>query len=98
MPPEPSIAATASQRLGRDGTLVRFARNAFHLASGNASAVALGMVTLAYLTLVKLGGEPIGDRPLLIAGVLLVLVGVQLTLFGLLAELIVHARHQERRT
>jgi len=47
MPPEPSIAATASQRLGRDGTLVRFARNAFHLASGNASAVALGMVTLA---------------------------------------------------
>lgn len=53
-----------------------------------------GLVVLAHLTLVKLGGEPIGDRPLLVAGVLLVMVGLQLALFGLLAELVVHARHR----
>ena len=47
MPPEPAIAAAATMRSGRHRTLVRFARNAFHLASGNASAVALGMVSLA---------------------------------------------------
>lgn len=47
MPPDQSIADTA-MRSGRDGTLVRFARNAFHLASGNASAVGLGMITLAF--------------------------------------------------
>jgi len=47
MPPDSSIAAATSRRLGRNGTLVRFARSAFHIASGNASAVALGMITLA---------------------------------------------------
>src|SRR5690349_17677240 len=47
MPPDPAIAAATSRRLGRNGTLVRFARNAFHIASGNASAVALGMISLA---------------------------------------------------
>ncbi len=54
----------------------------------------LGMLTLGYLTVVKAMGEPIGDRPLLIAGVLMVLVGLQLTLFGLLAEMVVHARNR----
>lgn len=54
----------------------------------------LGMLTLGYLTVVKATGEPIGDRPLLIAGVLMVLVGLQLTLFGLLAEMVVHARNR----
>jgi O-antigen/teichoic acid export membrane protein len=47
MPPDQSIAAAATRRSGWDGTLVRFARNAFHLASGNASAVGLGMISLA---------------------------------------------------
>ena len=56
----------------------------------------LGVVTLGYLTVEKITGEPIGDRPLLMAGVLLTLVGLQLALFGLLAELIVHARNRDR--
>jgi O-antigen/teichoic acid export membrane protein len=47
MPPDQPIAAATTRRSGRDGTLIRFARNAFHLASGNASAVGLGMITLA---------------------------------------------------
>lgn len=57
-------------------------------------SLALGLLTLAYLTVVKVLGEPIGDRPLLIAGVLLVTAGLQLTLFGLLAEMVVHARNR----
>lgn len=55
----------------------------------------LGFLTLAYLSVDKLFvGHSLGDRPLLIAGVLMVLVGLQLSLFGLLAELIVHARNR----
>lgn len=53
-----------------------------------------GVVLLGYLTVVKMTGESIGDRPLLLAGVLFTLVGLQLTLFGLLAELVVHARNR----
>lgn len=62
-------------------------------AVGMASFV-LGALVLGYLTVVKVVGEPIGDRPALLAGVLLVLVGLQLTLFGLLAEMVVHARNR----
>lgn len=58
------------------------------------ASLLLGMLTLGYLTVVKVLGEPIGDRPLLIAGVLLVTAGLQLTLFGLLAEMVVHARNR----
>lgn len=58
---------------------------------------ALGVGILGYLTIVKLTGEPIGDRPLLLGGVLFTLVGLQLALFGLLAELVVHARNRGRQ-
>ncbi|CAN5137135.1 glycosyltransferase family 2 protein [soil metagenome] len=81
--------------------LLSYENRPSHLFGGvGAIAFLLGTAVLGYLTVVKLTGEPIGDRPLLIAGVLLVLVGLQLTLFGLLAELVVHARNRttERRT
>lgn len=58
------------------------------------ASLLLGLLTLGYLTVVKVLGEPIGDRPLLIAGVLMVMAGLQLTLFGLLAEMVVHARNR----
>jgi glycosyltransferase involved in cell wall biosynthesis len=75
--------------------LLSYQHRPSHLFSGvGFASLFLGFLTLAYLTVVKVGGEPIGDRPLLIAGVLFVLVGLQLTLFGLLAELVVHARHR----
>jgi glycosyltransferase involved in cell wall biosynthesis len=78
--------------------LLNYENRPSHLFGGiGAASLLLGLVTLGYLTVVKIGGEPIGDRPLLIAGVLMVLVGVQLTLFGLLAELIVHARNSDNR-
>jgi glycosyltransferase involved in cell wall biosynthesis len=57
----------------------------------------LGLGTLAYLTVVKISGSAIGDRPLLIGGVLMTMVGLQLVLFGLLAELVVHARNSDTR-
>jgi hypothetical protein len=43
-----------------------------------------------YLTVLKLLGNDIGHRPLLMLGVLLVVVGVQVLATGLIAELIVH--------
>jgi len=55
----------------------------------------VGVVILVYLAIVWLLGESIGDRPLLIAGFLFVTVGVQLLVFGLLAELIVYGRNRE---
>ena len=57
----------------------------------------IGTIILGYLTVVWATGEAIGGRPLTIAGVLLVVVGLQLVLFGLLAEMIVHARNTGRR-
>jgi glycosyltransferase involved in cell wall biosynthesis len=57
----------------------------------------LGSLALAYLAVLKATGESIGGRPLLITAVMLVTVGMQLMLFGLLAELVVHARNLNRR-
>ncbi len=49
---------------------------------------ALGVIVLTYLGYVRLFmHEAIGDRPLLLLGVLLVFTGVQLLTFGLLAEM-----------
>ena len=56
---------------------------------------AIGTVTLAYLTVLKLSGEAIGHRPLLTLGVLLVVVGIQFLSLGLLSELIT-SHHEER--
>ncbi len=53
-----------------------------------------GLVICGYLTALKISGEGIGRRPLLMLGVLLIVVGLQVLLTGLLAELIVHpGRH-----
>jgi len=55
----------------------------------------VGTIVLAYLTVLKIGGHAIGQRPLLTLGVLLVVVGIQLFSLGLLAELIL-AQHEQR--
>jgi glycosyltransferase involved in cell wall biosynthesis len=49
---------------------------------------AVGGVILAYLTALKIGGAGIGDRPLLLLGVLLVVVGIQLLSLGLVGEML----------
>lgn len=50
-----------------------------------------------YLTFLKLGlGQSIGNRPLLILAVLLLVTGVQLFSFGLLAELLMRTYHESQ--
>jgi dolichol-phosphate mannosyltransferase len=79
--------------------LLSYENRPSHLFGGvGALCFVLGVVLLGYLTVEKITGEAIGDRPLLLAGVLFTLVGLQLALFGLLAELIVHARNRDRAT
>jgi glycosyltransferase involved in cell wall biosynthesis len=52
---------------------------------------AVGFAILSYLTVLRLLGEAIGTRPLLMLGVLLVITGVQILCVGLVAELIVRS-------
>jgi glycosyltransferase involved in cell wall biosynthesis len=60
-------------------------------------AFAIGTILGLYLSAVKLiGGQNIGERPLLMLAILLVVVGVQLVTMGLLAELIVRTYHESQ--
>jgi dolichol-phosphate mannosyltransferase len=60
-------------------------------------SLTLGTVLGLYLTFLKLGlGQSIGNRPLLILAVLLVVTGVQLFCFGLLAELLMRTYHESQ--
>ncbi|MBL6633810.1 MAG: glycosyltransferase family 2 protein [Thermoleophilia bacterium] len=51
-----------------------------------------GFAISLYLTIAKILGQAIGDRPLLILGVLLIVVGIQLFTIGLVSELIQRGR------
>jgi dolichol-phosphate mannosyltransferase len=60
-------------------------------------SITLGTVLGLYLTFLKLGlGQSIGHRPLLILAVLLLMTGVQLFCFGLLAELLMRTYHESQ--
>jgi len=60
-------------------------------------SIALGLLVGLYLTFLKLClGESIGDRPLLILAVVLLLAGIQLFSFGLLAELCMRTYHESQ--
>jgi dolichol-phosphate mannosyltransferase len=74
----------------------RYRHRPLHLFGGLGLVLgATGTVILVYLTVVKLTGEPIGRRPLLLLGVLLVVVGIQFLSLGLLSELLT-SQHRER--
>jgi glycosyltransferase involved in cell wall biosynthesis len=61
-------------------------------------AVAAGALIGAYLTTLKLfWGAQIGGRPLLVLGVLLIMVGVQFVIMGLLGEMLVRVYHESQR-
>lgn len=82
--------------------LVAYRHRPSHLVSTlGVLALLAGGVILTVLTIEWFLGASIGDRPLLLAGVLLVLTGLQLVLFGLIAELIVAVGerivHERRR-
>lgn len=60
-------------------------------------SIGLGTLLGLYLTILKLGlGQSIGNRPLLILAVVLVIAGVQLFSFGLLAELSMRTYHESQ--
>lgn len=68
----------------------RYEYRPLHLFGGVGIGLTLvGVVIEIYLTLVKLSGKAIGGRPLLFLGLLLIVVGIQLLTFGLLAQMVV---------
>ncbi len=77
--------------------ITRFARRPMVFFGGLGTVGFLvGFGVLAYLTVVKLAfGEPIGGRPLLTFGVLLILLGAQSFLAGLLGEMVVRPEMED---
>ena len=74
----------------------RYRHRPLHLFGGLGLLAMLGgLAALLYLTVLKIAGEAIGGRPLLILGVLLVVVGIQLLSLGLVGEMIT-SQHEER--
>jgi dolichol-phosphate mannosyltransferase len=74
----------------------RYRNRPLHLFGGLGLALLLGgSAVLCYLTVLKIGGHSIGQRPLLTLGVLLIVVGMQFLSLGLLSELIT-SHHEER--
>lgn len=57
-----------------------------------------GAVILAVLFVQRVGGRGIADRPLLLLGALLLVLGVQAIAMGLIGEIIVHLSASHRRT
>lgn len=77
--------------------LMSYENRPSHLFGGmGMGMIGLGAIMLVILLVQWFSGESVGDRPMLIAAVMLVVVGVQLLLFGLHAELTVYARHRMR--
>lgn len=77
-------------------TITRFGSRPGHLFGGvgllmGAAGVAINLL----LTVEWLRGVPIGQRPLLLLGALLCIVGVQFVLFGMLAELVISRKRTE---
>ena len=60
----------------------------------------IGMLINFYLLILKILGEEIGGRPLLVLGITLVLGGIQLVTIGIVAELIVRTyfESQDKKT
>ena len=79
-------------------TIAKYGRRPAHLFGGLGLASSmLGFLILAYLAVVKIFfGAGIGDRPLLMLGILLVILGVQLISIGLIAEIVLHRTANRR--
>jgi len=74
----------------------RYRHRPLHLFGGFGLILGLiGTITLVYLTVLKALGHAIGERPLLMLGVLLVVIGMQFFSLGLISEMIT-SHHEER--
>ncbi|MDK9699887.1 MAG: hypothetical protein OEM52_07080 [bacterium] len=77
--------------------LQRYTRRPSHIFGGVGIVIGTaGFGIAAYLTILKLFGQPIGQRPLLLLAILFILVGVQLVSLGLLGEMIAAQQRDER--
>jgi glycosyltransferase involved in cell wall biosynthesis len=73
----------------------RYEYRPLHLFGGLGAIMTLaGLAIEVYLSALKVSGEAIGNRPLLFLGLLLIVVGIQLLTFGLLAQMVVLARRE----
>ncbi len=89
---------TASPDLLTIFFLVKFMSRPLHFFGRIGSVLfGVGFILLSYLTYIWTQGTPIGSRPLLSLGVLLLLGGGQIILTGLLAELIMRVSYDPRR-
>lgn len=78
--------------------LARYVKRPLHLfGSIGFLVLAIGMGINIYLSVNWFLGVPLGNRPLLFLGVLLVLVGIQIISTGLIGELITHHFHKQEQ-
>jgi glycosyltransferase involved in cell wall biosynthesis len=73
----------------------RYQNRPLHLFGGVGFVLMLvGVGICIYLTVIKIGGAAIGERPLLFLGVLLIVVGIQLGTLGLLGQMLALTRRE----
>lgn len=56
----------------------------------------IGMIIDLYLLVVKIMGEEIGNRPLLLLGIMLVIVGIQFLTMGILADILMRTYYESQ--
>lgn len=80
--------------------LTRFAARPMHFFGALGSLAFLGGLLISlYLTIDKIFyGQPLGDRPLLLFGVMLILLGAQMFSTGLLGEMMIRREMEDRPT
>jgi len=79
--------------------LLRFTEKPLRFFGMVGSLLALtGALTLLVVGIQRLGGQELADRPLLLLGVLLLVLGAQAIALGLIGEIIVHLHAAQRRT
>lgn len=71
--------------------LSRYSKKPFHF-FGTVGGILLflGIAISIYMTVLRFQGESIGNRPLLLLGMLLILIGLQIFFTGFLADLLLH--------
>lgn len=78
--------------------LSKYSKRPFHFFGvAGAFLVLIGVVILGYLTILRILGETIGQRPLLFFGMLLVISGFQLFFTGFLADLIINISSKQQK-
>jgi glycosyltransferase involved in cell wall biosynthesis len=75
--------------------MLRYLHRPLHAFGGVGLWMAVpGAGILGYLAILKLLGESIGGRPLLLLGIMLALMGIQLIAIGLLGEILIRIYHE----